>query len=124
MRTFDHIVAIGRGGCIVAAYLASKLGIPVFCPVFVSHTERAGKTTMIEHDLCTVKSLKGRLLLVDDWLCDGIAMNYVIDLLPKDTTVTTLVMFNRRTSAFKPDIVASHVEAQERKLIFPYDPAG
>lgn len=124
MRTFDHIVAIGRGGCIIAAYLASKLGIPAFCPVFVRHMVRAGETTMIEHDLCTVKSLKGRLLLVDDWLCDGIAMNYVINLFPKDTTVTTLVMFNRRTSAFEPDIVASSVEAHEREILFPYDPAG
>ena len=124
MRTFDHIVAIGRGGCIIAAYLASKLGIPAFCPVFVRHVVRAGETTMIEHDLCTVKSLTGRLLVVDDWLCDGIAMKYVLDLLPKGTTVTTLVMFNRRGSAFNPDIVASYVDETEREILLPYDPAG
>ncbi len=35
--TFDGVVAVGRGGSMVAAYLSSKLGIPVFVPVFVRH---------------------------------------------------------------------------------------
>lgn len=124
MRTFDNIVAIGRGGSIIAAYLSSKLGIPTFCPVFIRHIDEAGETKIIEHDICMLNSLKGRFLIVDDWLCDGIAMQYLINKLPKDATVTTLVMFNRRGSAFKPGIVATYLDEVEREILLPYDPTG
>jgi len=124
MRSFDNIVSIGRGGSIIASYISSKLGIPTFCPVFIRHTDEAGTTRIIEHDLCMLNTLKGLFLIIDDWLCDGIAMQYLIDKLPKDASVTTLVMFNRRGSAFKPDIVATYLDEKEREILFPYDPAG
>jgi len=36
-KQFDNIIAIGRGGSIIGAYLASKLGIPTFHPIFLRH---------------------------------------------------------------------------------------
>jgi len=124
LRNFDAIVAIGRGGSIIAAYLASKLGVPTFYPVFVRHVGRGKEMKIVAHDLGEVKSLKGRLLVVDDWLCDGRAMRFVLDLIPKEATVTTLVMFNRTGSEFKPDFVGKYVEEKEREITFPYDPIG
>jgi len=121
-RSFDGIVAIGRGGCIVGAYLASKMGIPTFCPVFVRHTGKGKEMRMIVHDLCQVKSLSGKLLVVDDWLSDGIAMRYVFDLIPKTATVSTLALYCRTGSAFKPDYVGNYVDEAEREIVFPYDP--
>jgi len=124
LRNFDAIVAIGRGGSIIAAYLASKLGVPTFCPVFVRHVGRGKEMKIVAHDLGQVKSLKGRLLVVDDWLCDGRAMRFVLDMIPKEASVTTLVMFNRTGSEFRPDFVGRYVEESEREIIFPYDPIG
>ena len=37
LRNFNSIVGIGRGGCLLASYLASKMGIPLFYPVFAGH---------------------------------------------------------------------------------------
>jgi len=122
LRSFDGIVAIGRGGSIIGAYLASKLGIPSIYPIFVRHVGRGKEMKIVAHDIGQVKSLNGRLLVVDDWLCDGRAMKYVLNLLPKTTTTTTLVMFNRKGSEFTPDIVGRYVEEGEREILFPYDP--
>jgi len=122
LHSFDGIVAIGRGGCIVGAYLASKMGIPALYPVFIRHVGRGKEMKIVAHDLGQVKSLSGKLLVVDDWLCDGRAMRYVLDLIPKTASVTTLVMFNREGSELKPDIVGRYLDETEREIFFPYDP--
>lgn len=121
---FDGIACIGRGGSIIAAYLASKIGIPIFHPIFIRHVGRGKQMKIVTEDLGKAKSLDGRLLLVDDWLCEGRAMKYVLDLLPKNTIVTTLVMFCRSGADFKPDHVGQYVEEKEREILFPYDPIG
>ena len=77
---------------------------------------------IVTYDLGHILTLTGRQLVVDDWLCEGRAMSYVLGLIPKMVRTTTLVMFNRKGSEFKPDIVASYVEEQEREILFPYDP--
>ena len=122
LRNFDGIVAIGRGGCIIGAYLASKMGIPALYPVFVRHVGRGKDMKIVAHDIGQVKSLSGRLLVVDDWVCDGRAMRYVLDLLPKTASITTLTMFNRKGSELKPDLVGSYLDENEREILFPYDP--
>ena len=122
LRSFDGIVAIGRGGCIIGAYLASKMGIPAIYPIFVRHVGRGKEMKIVTHDIGQVKSLGGRLLIVDDWLCDGRAMQYVLNLIPKTANVTTLVMFNRQGSEFKADIVGRYLDETEREIFFPYDP--
>jgi hypoxanthine phosphoribosyltransferase len=124
LRSFDAIVAIGRGGCIIGAYLASKLGIPRIYPVFVRHVGRGREMKIVLHDAGDLKALSGKLLIVDDWLCEGRAMRFVLDLVPKNVSLTTLVMFRRTNSEFKPDIVGAYVEEEEREIIFPYDPIG
>ncbi|MDQ1281290.1 MAG: uncharacterized protein QG670_2555 [Thermoproteota archaeon] len=123
-KNFDGIVAIGRGGCMIASYLASKLGIPQFYPVFVRHVGRGDDMKIEVHDVGQIGSLKGRLLVVDDWLYEGKAMKYVLNLLPKETILTTMVMYNRKGSDFKPDYVGEYLEADQREVFFPYDILG
>ena len=124
LRHFDAIVAIGRGGCIIGAFLASKLGIPTLNPVFVRHVGRGANLRIEVSDLGKVKSLRGHLLVVDDWLVEGRAMTFVLNLIPKGASITTLVMFNRKGSKFTPDIVGAYVEEKEREILFPYDALG
>ena len=121
LRNFDEIVAIGRGGSIIGAYLASKLGLPTFHPVFLRHSGRGNEMKIIAHDLGDIKSLRGNLLIVDDWLAEGRAMKFFLDKLPKGVSVTTMVMFNRKGSEFKPDFVGLYIDENEREIMFPYD---
>ena len=65
--------------------------------------------------------MRGRVLVVDDWLDQGIAMKFVLDKIRKDTEITTLVLFSRKGAAFKPDIVGVYVDENERRIMFPYD---
>ena len=123
-RQFDNVVAIGRGGSIIAAFLSSKMGIPTFCPTFVRHVGRGDKMKIVAYDLCQIDSLLGRILVVDDWLCDGRAMKYILDKVPPELTRTTLVMYCRRGSEFKPDFVGEFVKEEEREIMFPYDAIG
>jgi hypoxanthine phosphoribosyltransferase len=124
LRHFDAIVAIGRGGCMIGAFLASKLGIPTVNSVFVRHVGRGANLRIEVSDLGQVQSLRGHLLVIDDWLVEGRAMTFVLDRIPKGTTTTTLVMFNRKGSKFTPDIVGAYVEETEREILFPYDVLG
>lgn len=121
-HSFDNIVAIGRGGGIMAAYIGSKQGIPTFLPVFVRHVKRDGEVKLAASEQCDVTSLSGRLLVVDDSLIHGRAMQFVLDMLPKNTSVKTMVMCCRKGSEFKPDFVGAYVDENEREIVFPYDP--
>ncbi len=121
LKSFDGIVAIGRGGAIIGAYLASRMGIPTFYPVFIRHVGRGKDMQIVAHDLGRLNSLRGKLLIVDDWLCEGRAMRYILNRLPKEATPTTLVMYCRTGSEFKPDIVGKYVEEEKRLILFPYD---
>lgn len=125
LRQFDNIIAIGRGGSIIGAYLASKLGIPTFHPIFLRHVIKSGKKSI--EDISPnmrkqIKSLIGSLLIVDDYLRDGSAMKYVLDLISKKASAETLVMYNRKGSEFKPDFVGKYIE--ETEISFPYDTFG
>jgi pyrimidine operon attenuation protein/uracil phosphoribosyltransferase len=79
---------------------------------------------IIANEVNQVKTLHGSILVVDDWLCEGRAMRYVLNLLPKDVTITTLALFNREGSEFKPEIVGAYIDRDERDLILPYDQFG
>ena len=119
--SFDDIVAIGRGGSIMAAYFASKLGIPTFTPLFVAHVGRGAAAQVVARDVSRAESLRGRLLVVDDSLMNGKAMKYVLDLIPKDASVTSLVMYVRKGAAFAPDFVGEYLDEMEHEVVFPYD---
>jgi hypoxanthine phosphoribosyltransferase len=120
-RHFDDIVAIGRGGSIIGAYLASKLGIPTFHTIFLRHVKKMGKESIADSTPAMrdqINSLSGRLLIVDDYLRDGLAMKYVLDLISEKASAQTLVLFDRKGSEFKPDIVGAYFE--ETEISFPY----
>jgi len=125
---FDNIVGIGRGGCIMAAYLASKLGVPTFTSVFVRHViKQDGQIVKLEvqdEDIMrdNIKSLSGRLLVVDDSLIEGRAMRFVLDQIPRSSRARSLVMYVRTGAQFKPDFVGAYFDEKERDIIFPYDP--
>jgi hypoxanthine phosphoribosyltransferase len=124
MREFDSVVGVSRGGSIIAAYLASKMGVPRFYSLFIRHVGRGEAMEIRATDLEQAKYLEGRVLLVDDWLCEGRAIRFILDNIPKKTTVTTLIMYCRTGADFKPDYVGSYVEEKEREITFPYDPIG
>jgi hypoxanthine phosphoribosyltransferase len=124
LRSYDGIVAIGRGGCIIGAFIASKLGLPAIFPVFVRHIGRGDYVKIEVVELGQIQSLRGRLLVVDDWLCEGRAMSFVLEKIPKGASITTMVMFNRKGSQYKPDVVGAYVEEEEREIMFPYDAVG
>jgi len=84
LKQFDNVIAIGRGGSVIGAYLASKLGIPTFHPIFLRHVDTGGKKRIEETSPSIrdqIRSLSGRLLIVDDYLRDGLAMKYVLELI-------------------------------------------
>ena len=51
-------------------------------------------------------------------------MKFILDQVPPELTVTTLVMYCRRGSEFKPDFVGEFVKEEEREIRFPYDASG
>ena len=118
---FDDIVAIGRGGSIIGAYLASKLGIPTFYPIFLRHVGKGREKRIVDAPSSVdsqIRALTGRLLVVDDYLRDGMAMKYVLNLISKKAVTKTLVMYVQKGSEFKPDFVGKYIE--ETELMFPY----
>jgi len=62
LKTFDNIVTIGRGGAIIGAYLAQKLGLPSFCTVFVRHIGEGGDVIDLYGEM------RGMVRPGDDWL--------------------------------------------------------
>ena len=122
LKQFHNIIAIGRGGSIIGAYLASKLGAPTFYPIFLRHVTKNGKTRIEDISPNTreqIKSLTGNLLIVDDYLRDGQAMKYILDIIPKEASAYTLVLYSNKGKEFKPDIVGKYIENTE--VSFPYD---
>jgi len=119
---FDEIVAIGRGGSIIGAYLASKLGVPTFYPIFLRHVG-TGRERKIENirsqDEARIKNLTGSILVVDDYLRDGTAMKHVLNLISNKVSTKTLVMYNHDGSKYKPDFVGEYIPDSE--VTFPYD---
>jgi len=119
---FNEIVTIGRGGSIIGAFLASKLGIPTFYPIFLRHVAK-GREKRIEdirpQEEGKIKNLTGSILVVDDYLRDGSAMKYVINLISKNASIKTLVMYDHKGSEFKPDFVGKYVT--DADIAFPYD---
>lgn len=119
---FNEIVTIGRGGSIIGAYLASKLGIPTFYPIFLRHIG-TGRERRVEDirpkEEEKIKNLTGSILVVDDYLRDGSAMKYVLNLISKKASTKTLVMYDHKGSEYKPDFVGKYIIDTE--ITFPYD---
>jgi hypothetical protein len=56
---------------------------------------------------------------VDDFLRDGLAIKYVLDLISKKASAKTLVMYDHKGSEFKPDFVGEYI--MDTEITFPYD---
>ena len=80
--------------------------------------------SMFMERVAQTRPVQGNFLVVDDWLAEGRAMTFVLGRMPKQVSVTTMVMFNRKGSEFKPDYVGAYVEEEERDIVFPYDALG
>jgi hypoxanthine phosphoribosyltransferase len=113
----DAVIGIGRGGLVIASYLAHKLDVPLYS-VFVRHT-RSGPETVRIDDLGTLPQVtQGNVLLVDDWVIHGHAMDLVKSQLPSSVNFKTLAIIQHPNSVYPVNYVGT--TASER-VYFPYD---
>lgn len=117
----DTIVAIARGGLTLGHLLSDHLRIPVSTICIQSYTDvqTQGEVVLTE-GLHT--PIRGKhVLLVDDVSDSGKtfqrATSYLKHLGPKE--ISTLAMFFKPRSAFRPDYYARHTN---RWILFPYEP--
>lgn len=114
----DGIVGIGRGGLMIAAYLAHKLDVPLYS-VFVRHVQAGGKKHIEVDDIQDLKRFKGSsILLVEDWLVHGQAMNTVKQYLPKFVNAHTVAMVANPDNEEHLDYVGLLTRDE---IHFPYD---
>jgi hypoxanthine phosphoribosyltransferase len=82
LKNYDGVISIGRGGTIVGAIMASKLGARIY-PVFVVHrNEGNDKSTEIVRLGATTDLKDGRYLLVDDKCVTGETFDLLRKALP------------------------------------------
>jgi uncharacterized protein len=118
---FDEIVAISRGGLTLGHMLSDFLQLPVFTFAIQSYASIQTRGTLtITQELG--KSIVGkRVLLVDDVSDSGKtferATAYIKSCKPSD--VTTVAMFFKPHSTFRPDYF---VKQTNKWIIFPYEP--
>jgi len=116
--TIDGIIGIGRGGLIIGGILAHRKAVPLY-PVFVRHQGFTEDTPVIVEDIGKIKSfMRGTILIVDDLMVTGKAMNYVKSQIPSSVTVKTLVVVCHKSAKEKPDYVGITLDDLP---IFPYE---
>ena len=77
LLNLDGVIGIGRGGVIIGAILAHKMGIPIY-PVFVRHVGVGEEMRVVVDDLGKIQSFtEGNMLLTDDLVVTGKALNLV-----------------------------------------------
>lgn len=117
----DEIVAISRGGLTLGHLLADLLRIPISTITIQSYTDiKAQGELRITQELHT--PIQGKhVLLVDDVSDTGKtlirAVEYLRSFSPKD--VTTLTMFYKPHSVYRPDYFAKETS---KWILFPYEP--
>lgn len=114
----DGIVGIGRGGVMIGAYLAHKMGLPLY-PVFVRYVGSGEDMKVIADDLGHIeKFIRGSVLLVDDWLITGKAMSLVKSYISNCVYTRTAVMVCNPDSEVKPDYVGRY---SRDEIYYVYD---
>jgi hypoxanthine phosphoribosyltransferase len=114
----DGIVGIGRGGVMIGAYLAHKMGLPLY-PVFVRHVGGGEDMKVVADDLGHIeKFVRGSILLVDDWLITGKAMSFVKSYISDRVYVRTAAMVCNPDSEVKPDYVGLY---SRDEIFYVYD---
>jgi hypoxanthine phosphoribosyltransferase len=115
-KNFDGIISIGRGGTIVGAILASKLGTRIH-PVFVVHSGKGqGKSTEIAQLGIAPELSGGKYLLVDDKCFTGETFSLLKKTLNNLNIETASIFCN--SNQFSPDYYAY---STEEETIFPYE---
>jgi hypoxanthine phosphoribosyltransferase len=114
----DAIVGIGRGGLMIAAYLAHKLDVPLYS-VFVRHVRTGGSKHIEVDDIQDLAQFTGSsILLVEDWLVHGQAINVVKQHLPNFVNVHTLALVAHPDNEEDLDYVGLLTRDE---IHFPYD---
>ncbi|MCL4360493.1 phosphoribosyltransferase [Patescibacteria group bacterium] len=117
----DEIVAISRGGLTLGHLLSDLLRIPISTITIQSYTDIQSQGELkITHGLQTDIHEK-HILLVDDVSDSGKtmkrALSYLSEFQPEK--VTTLTMFVKPRSVYRPDYFAKQTT---RWILFPYEP--
>jgi hypoxanthine phosphoribosyltransferase len=116
LKNYDGVISIGRGGTIVGAIMASKLGARIY-PVFVVHrNEGNDKSTEIVRLGATTGLKGGRYLLVDDKCVTGETFDLLAKALPNlDLETASLIC---REKQYTPDYCALFVDEE---TVLPYE---
>lgn len=118
---FDEIVAISRGGLTLGHMLSDFLQLPVSTFAIQSYNDiQTQGTVKVTQELG--KSIAGKcVLLVDDVADSGKTFERATAYIKscKPTEITTISMFFKPRSTFRPDY---YVKMTNRWIIFPYEP--
>ena len=118
---YDLVVAISRGGLTLGHLLTDFLRIPIATITIQSYTDirTHGEATITERLRRPIRDK--RVLLVDDVSDSGKTMYRAVSYLKKlhPADVTTVTMFYKPHSQFRPDYFAGQTT---RWILFPYEP--
>jgi len=116
LKNYDGIISIGRGGTIVGAIMASKLGARIY-PVFVVHrSEGSNKSTEIVRLGATADLKDGRYLLVDDKCVTGETFDLLRKALPNLHLETASIICSQKHHM--PDYCAL---LEDKETVMPYE---
>lgn len=118
----DVIVAVARGGLVVASALAYALGVKLADAMnveFYTDVEETLPDPVLLAPLLDMDSIAGRRVLVADDVADsGRTLKLVMDiLLAAGAEVRTAVLYTKPTSAFPADYAWKNVDAW---IVFPW----
>ena len=118
----DVIVAVARGGLVVAGALAYALGVKLADAMnveFYTDVEETLPDPVLLAPLLDMDSIAGRRVLVADDVADsGRTLKLVMDiLLAAGAEVRTAVLYTKPTSAFPVDYAWKNVDAW---IVFPW----
>ena len=117
----DEIVAISRGGLTLGHLLSDFLLVPISTISIQSYTDIQTRGE-IEITAKLQRSIRGkRILLVDDVSDSGKTLKRAVSYLRRAgaTHITTVTMFYKPHSIFRPDYFA---QKTTKWILFPYEP--
>jgi len=117
----DQIVAISRGGLTLGHLLSDLLMIPIATITIQSYTDIQTRGEIKITEELKTPIVDKHVLLVDDVADSGKTLKRAISYLQSfhPQKVTTLTMFYKPISEFKPDFYAKKTS---RWILFPYEP--
>lgn len=120
-ESVDEIIAISRGGLTLGHLLSDFLLVPISTIAIQSYTDIQTRGE-IEITARLQRSIRGkRILLVDDVSDSGKTLKRAVTYLKRARahSITTLAMFYKPHSVFRPDFFAHKTT---KWILFPYEP--